>query len=268
MSDRRLLTLKETQDLLLSVMIDFDRFCRERDLEYYMIGGTILGAVRHQGFIPWDDDIDVAMIRPVYEKFLTVMKEFDPRYEIKHFRTASRCNFVITRIMIPGTFIDNPSLKDSGIDQRLYFDIFPLDFVPEDRALQEEQRKKLKKLKNLLSLVDFKVYNQRPDKVLERRVVSTFLKPRRQMILNRLDRLMRQYSDTEQVCSMASQYDYFRQVFDRKIYGTPVEYRFEGHDFYGPACAHEYLNQLYGEDYMELPPESKRRKGFDIYLEE
>ena len=68
--------LVEVQKRLMNIMIKFDAFCKEKGLVYYILGGTLLGAVRHHGYIPWDDDIDVGMIRDYYEKFLTLSSKF------------------------------------------------------------------------------------------------------------------------------------------------------------------------------------------------
>lgn len=249
-------------------MIDFDTFCNEHELDYYIIGGTLLGAVRHGGFIPWDDDIDVGMIRNTYEKFLSLVAFFPKRYEVVNYRKANNCDYVITRIYIPNTYIDNPVLYKTKLDKRLYFDVFPLDYAPDDEVLQEQQKSKLKKYKLLLSLTDFKIYNKRIDKVLARKILSIILQPFRQVLLYRMDNLMRRYKETNRICSMASQYDYQKQLFGKEVYGKPVKYNFEGYSFYGPANYRAYLKQLYGEDYMQLPPASKRRTGYDIYMEE
>ena len=112
------------------------------------------------------------------------------------------------------------------------------------------------------------MYNSRIDKVLTRKTISVILSPFRMSILKRIEKHMMKFTETNYICSMASQYDYRKQLFAKEIYGVPKEYLFEGHYFYGPEYAHEYLSQLFGEDYMQLPPLSKRRKGFDIYLEE
>lgn len=219
------------------------------------------------GFIPWDDDIDVGMPRDDYNKFLDLIPTFNSKYEIKNYRYSANCDFVITRIFIPQTLIDNPILRKANVDKRLYFDIFPLDYAPEDPQLQDSQKNKIKKMKALINLIDYKDYQSRFDKMLIRRLISSILKTFRKPLLSKLELQMSQYHDTSFLCSMASQYDYDKQIFNKTVYGCPIEYDFEGLKFYGPAQAECYLRQLYGEDYMLLPPLEKRRKGFDIYME-
>lgn len=264
----RKLDIKETQGILLNVMIKFDSFCRENNIQYYMIGGTMLGAYRHKGFIPWDDDIDVGMVREQYELFLERSVSFDQKYNIVNYRSAKNCDYVITRIYIPGTYIDNPHYEKSKTDKRLYFDIFPLDHAPDERHEQELQSKKLLALKKKMNLMDFKTYNKRIDKVAARWIISKLLSKKRDRILSQLDQTMSKYKNTDFLCSMASQYKYEKQLFPIEIYGVPTEYSFEGMKFFGPEKADDYLSQLFGNDYMKLPPKDKRRPALNIYYED
>lgn len=261
----RKLLIGETQRILLGVMVDFDCFCREEGLSYYMIGGTMLGAYRHKGFIPWDDDIDVGMVREEYEKFIVASERFGR--EIKNYRVSDDCDYVITRIYIPGTMIENPSLKYTKLDQRLYFDIFPLDYAPNDVQQQKHQAKMIYKLKKKKGRMDFKIYDRNVIKNGIKLVLAEILSFRRRQILTALDDEMRKFSNTNYLCSMGSQYEYKRQLFDMEVYGRPTEYEFEEHKFYGPEKPEIYLNQLYGENYMQLPPVEKRRSAMNIYAD-
>ena len=260
------LQIKETQALLLSVMVEFDAFCRKHGLQYYMLGGTMLGAVRHKGFIPWDDDIDVGLVRSDYERLLTMSDELKKLYDIGNYRTSDRCDFVITRLYINNTVIDNPHYRKSQMDKRLYFDIFPLDYVPANQDERISQAKKLKKIKKISELIEYKEYSNNPIKRLGRRFISGILFPISKMILHNMEKCMSKYSETDSICSMASQYSYERQLFPKDVYGIPTEYDFEGFRFWGPEKADAYLSQLFGEDYMEMPSEEKRRPMQNIYL--
>ena len=264
----RKILIHETQSILLSVMIDFDAFCRKEGLAYYMIGGTMLGAYRHKGFIPWDDDIDVGMVRSEYEKFIASSGRFSKKYDIKNYRVSNDCDYVITRIYIPGIYIDNPRCKYTKLDKRLYFDIFPLDYAPDDPQQQKRQKEKLERLKFKKELMDFKVYNRNIIKNAAKFVIASILSLRRKSILTALDNEMKQFCSTEYLCSMGSQYAYERQLFNVSVYGKPTEYEFEGHMFYGPEKPEIYLSQLYGNDYMQLPAAEKRRPVLNIYADE
>lgn len=264
----RKLELQELQGILLNVMVDFDAFCRKHHLVYYMIGGTALGAQRHEGFIPWDDDIDVGMPREDYERLLRLNEKIEGMYELSNYRNSHNCDYVLTRIYIPGTQIDNPIVRKTKLDKRLYFDIFPLDNIPADNAKRRKQKKDIIRLKRLLNYVDYREYNDNIMKRLVRYGLSCALMPFRNLILCSLEREMQHYNNEGYLCSLASQYSYEKQAFNKAVYGIPQEYKFQGYSFWGPAKMEEYLSQLYGSDYMELPPVEKRRKGHDVYVDD
>lgn len=265
-----ILPLEQVQNILKELMREVDTFCRKRDINYYIIGGTLLGAVRHNGFIPWDDDIDIGMIREDYEKFLSVASEFSDAYEVKNYHNFNHCDYVITRIYIPNTYIDKATIRNTKLDKRLYFDIFPLDKTPEKVEDMQKHAKAIKKLRSKVILSIPFEYSKNKLKRFARKIISFPLAPFRTLLLNRLDCIMQKYnnSSSNKICSMASQYSYNKQAMEYEIYGTPAEYDFEGLSLLGPANAQEYLTRLYGEDYMELPPVEKRRKGFDIYIKD
>lgn len=264
----RKLELFEIQRMLLDVMIEFDSFCREHQLTYYMIGGTALGAQRHKGFIPWDDDIDVGMPREDYEKLLKLNKKIGNTYELRNYHNAKNCDYALTRLYIPGTEIDKPFLRKSKLDKRLYFDIFPLDYVPENAEERHKHKNQIKRLKTILSFVDYKDYQRGPAKSVARKMLSLCLMPFRKLILNSLNNCMTKYGNEGYLCSLASQYSYEKQTFAADVYGQPCDYLFEGHMFKGPQRMDVYLSQLYGSDHMELPPVEKRRPGNNVYFTE
>ena len=261
--------IKETQNLLLKVMKEFDLFCRVNGLHYYMIGGTLLGAIRHKGFIPWDDDIDVGMMRNDYEKFISLSTKFPSNYIIENYRNSKKVDFVLTRIYIPNTYIDNPYIRRTKLNKCLYFDIFPLDYVPNDEKLQRKQERSLCFYKKLLSRLDLHTYSNNIIINLCKKVISLILQPFRTIIIRSMDKIMSQYNNSGSnfVCSMASQYSYTKQKMPIDIYGEPQIYQFQGNGFMGPKKADDYLKQLYGPDYMIVPPVEKRKRGFDVYWE-
>lgn len=264
----RKLDITEVQALQLSLMKKLHAFMEEKNIKYYMIAGSALGAVRHKGFIPWDDDIDIGLFREDYEKFLNAAKEFDPRYEIINHRNAHNCDFCLTRIYIPNTKIDNLVIANTGLDQRLYMDVFPLDNVPDSIDERIAFEKRIKKRKSILEKTDVRNYGNTGIVLFCKSVISFILKPNRNIIISSTERLMKTYDSqkTEAVCSLCSQYSFKKQVMLKEIYGTPTMYAFEDTSFYGPEKIDAYLTTLYGANYMQIPPISKRRKGHDILM--
>lgn len=263
----RKMDIKEVQGELLELMKKLHAFLSENGLSYYLIAGSTLGAVRHGGFIPWDDDIDIGMMREDYEAFLQLAHRFDPQYDIVNFQNGKHCDFVLCRIYINNTMIDNPQFANTKLDQRLYLDVFPLDNVPEDEAESAKFERKIRKKRKLLAYCDAKNYNNGKAALMAKKALACCLSPMRSSILKSVDRLMKKYRDCETpyVCSLCSQYSFKKQKMPKAYYGTPVLHLFDGCEFYVPAQTDAYLTHLYGGDYMEMPPESKRRKGHDIY---
>ena len=264
---RRKLSLIEVQDKLFDMMCYVDDFCAKHQIKYYMLGGTALGARRHEGFIPWDDDIDIGMLREDYEKFISLAHKLEGDFVFKNYRNDKRCDSVITRMYFLNTEIENPAIEHPWFDKRMYFDVFPLDYVPSEATKQEKQKDTLIRLKQLIW---WSMPFRHTSSMLKRTVaniIHTCLRPLHNVFLKKMDQVMATYNKDEAcgICSMASQYTYDRQLMAIEVYGEPVKYKFRDKEFYGPEKIDTYLEQLFGPDYMQIPPVEKRRMGFSIY---
>ena len=264
----KLLSINEVQQMQLALMKELHKFLVDNEINYYFLGGSALGAVRHKGFIPWDDDIDIGMFRKDYEKFLTLCDRFDTKHEVINFKKTNNSDNLLTRIYFNKTYIDNKQLRCSKLDKRLYLDIFPLDNIPDETKKQVKFEKKINRLKRIILMIDVRIYTQSSIKFITKKMISQILKTFRNIILNKGDKLLKKYKDekTIKVASLCSQYSFKKQLMDKKIYGTPTLVKFEDAYFYIPEMYDEYLSQLFGEDYMLVPPEEKRRKGHNIYI--
>lgn len=267
------ISLRELQLLQLDAMKYLDAFCTRNGINYYMIGGTLLGAVRHNGFIPWDDDIDIAMLRSDYEKFVRLLSREidDSKYFLQNYDTEKEFQPALSRLCIKGTFMEYPSEKHLNICKNTYIDIFPLDNVPDDELLREKQCTELSKVDKLFQyrigrVFDSGIFNYKKIvKGVIRQIMRLYpiakLKSRRVQIMT-----MYADVDTECVCSTVSQYGYKKQIMKRCIYGTPQRLKFEDCELLAPEKYDEYLTHLFGKNYMQIPPEHKRVKPHDAYL--
>ncbi len=128
--------LKKIQSCEIGILGQIDALCKKHGLEYFSIGGTTLGAVRHEGFIPWDDDIDIAMPRGDYEKFLEVAKKELPEgFTLQHYSTEPLTPFYFTKIRRDGTRFVEYYLRDLPIHHGVFVDIFPFDNIPDNKYL-------------------------------------------------------------------------------------------------------------------------------------
>lgn len=262
--------IKKYQQAQLSLLEETDRICQELGICYYMIGGTLLGAVRHGGFIPWDADIDIAMPRADYERFRKYWEdENSSQYFYQHYTTEANHFSPHGILRIRGTHvvmrgrISRFKPKEDGI----YLDVFPLDEPPVEKTAQEKQMKRIKRIRTLIEWKAGYTYGNKTGsaKQLAKKAVQLCLLPLSLPALNKmLDRAMRKHtgSGSGYLVSMASHYSYWKQLMPQQIYGEPIRIAFEDGQFCAPAQIDAYLKQIYG-DYMQLPPVEKRFSDLD-----
>ena len=253
--------VRKIQLMVLNIFLEFERICKKHGLRYYLAGGTILGAVRHGGFIPWDDDMDITMPRPDYDRFLKIAKK-----ELSsEFVLDKDCvPFCHNRIEYRDTKFDT-FWRDGGV----FLDILALDGSPDDaraRARHEAKTKfwrfiMLEKVRPLPALNSQRevqrIYLVR---LLARMIPRWFLKWR----WNRWARHWHCDGTSHWVCLPASIYTYDQERFPKEYWGEPVMVEFEGHSF--PTMRHweDYLVCHFG-DYRKLPPKTLRKSHHFIY---
>ena len=121
-------TLKKLHIVEVEILDEIDRVCKKNNIEYFLIGGTLLGAIRHKGFIPWDDDLDVGMTRENYEKFINIApNELDSKYYLDNFKTNTNCHLPFSKIRKNNTTMDEEATKNFNNHKGIFVDIFPFD---------------------------------------------------------------------------------------------------------------------------------------------
>lgn len=261
--------IKKYQSVQMQLLVETDRICQELGICYYMIGGTLLGAVRHGGFIPWDADIDIAMPRHDYEEFRSYWeKENSNKYFYQHFTTDPNHLSPHAVLRIRGTHVVMNSRISQTYPQKedgIYLDIFQLDEPPMEKKKQMKQMKRIKRIRRLIELKAAYIYLETSKaKKYIKRVISVLIPISLTTLNKSLDNEMKKYSGSgsEYLVSMASHYSYWKQLMPKSIYGEPQRIVFEGKQFCAPADTVAYLTQIYG-DYMKLPPVEKRYSDLD-----
>lgn len=252
--------LRALQLCELDILRAFTDVCERLGLRYYLVGGTLLGAVRHGGFIPWDDDIDVAMPREDYDRFARIAQaELGPNYFYQSPDTDPHYFLTYAKIRKKGTFFYEERFRDARFEQGVFIDIFPLDFCPPKGPVCHL-------LFNVLAVMNYRGQVDsgeayRPYAELSGRIGYALLRLYSPEGLvrarRRLLRLSRRLSDGKTLASYAGAYSYRGETFPEEWFGTPRDITFEGVIFSAPQGTEQILRQFYGE-YMQLPPLSER----------
>lgn len=262
-SDRRFLTLDEIHAVELGLLLKFDAFCEEYGLRYSLAGGTLLGAVRHKGFIPWDDDIDLCMPRPDWDRLVQIAQEDaipeETGFEARPFFMTELPDTPLLKVIDPHWMVQAEAENE---ETNLWLDVIPVDGLPSDERDLSRLYSKARVLRKTLMIGTSTAESghsraRRAFKYIAGPVLRAFNAVK--YLGRALDVLARKipYGSTPYV-----------GVLTWGLYGTGervplagfekvVGLEFEGREFSCMSCWDEYLSGIYG-DYMQLPPEDQR----------
>ncbi len=262
------MALNETQQYILQVLREVIHVLDELEIPYYMQGGTMLGAIRHGGFIPWDDDVDLGIPRADYERLLTMVAERLPEnLELHTYDDTTDHHYYFARIVDKRYQIRRMGSLEERLEN-VWVDLFPLDGMPNGGAarLWHKLRLLIVRLKYHLSCFE-KVNIKRPGRPpVERFIikiatwtrVGKWFNTRKQ--LDKMDALLKKYppESSDWLINFMGQTSYkFNEMFKKEVYGKKTTYKFEDFSLIGPEQYDAYLTSLYG-DYMTPPKESDR----------
>ena len=246
----------------LNIFEFFRKICDENNLKYYAIGGTLLGTIRHKGFIPWDDDMDIAMPRDDYEKFIGLFSENNYKYKLFNYKLTPEYKFYISRLCNTEYQIE----EVSGYVTDLFIDIFPIDAMPSNKIIRKIHYLRIFYHKLLLSFyyndtIDMKMKRKWYEKILikiaKTNIFKKFVNPIKEK--NRLDKVLKTYKFNGSKYSGTIMGTYkTREIVETRLFGKPTLYEFENTQICGPEKYDEYLTHMYG-DYMKMPSEKDRR---------
>lgn len=252
--------LKELQQTELSILTAFDAYCKKHNLKYYLIGGALLGAARYKGFIPWDDDIDVAMPREDYEE----LKQLWQKDNIKgHFlqNEDSDPNFArcIMKVRKENTQIVEKNSAHIQMHQGIYIDIFPIDYVQSDNLKKINRRAKtIRRFMTLRAIKSGYKGNHHKIKNIIRCLI--FWLPKK-VIDKRIYRLctLENSKDKKYAILYLHNYNWQKQMHKIEVFGEGSLCDFEGLKFNAPSDMNAFLTKVFGEKYMQEPPKEKQK---------
>lgn len=264
------LNLDEIKIIELKILLELDNFCKKNNLKYYLAGGTLLGAIRHKGFIPWDDDIDVCMPREDYEFLVNNFTSNNKNLIIKS-SLLNNLDIPFAKILDMSTEIDS-KFDESETKKYLWIDIFPVDGLPENLDRVKEIYSICNFYRTILLLADAKLGE---GTTLFRKCSKYILKPLAKLYgkkrcVEKLEKIAQSNSyETSKYVGIVTWGLYgIGERMLKSEFKKSIEIEFEGHKFLAFSCWDSYLKGLYG-NYMELPPVEKRKThNMTVYLKE
>lgn len=255
--------LKDFQNIELEILKYIDKICKKNDIKYSLCGGTLLGAIRHKGFIPWDDDIDIVMTRNDYERFLTIMdntyKDGD-KFKCLHYGNEEKYYYRFAKVVDLETKLEEIDF-DNPENLGIFVDVFPVDGL------------NIKKKKHIIHKADFygrllsyscmKRMRKRNDSSLKYFIkkficfrLAKMFKP--EHWLNKYEKYVKSFKLADhEYCDIYSGGMATKELFPTRFFDEIIDVEFEGLKFPAFKNYHEYLTNTYG-DYMTPPPPEKQ----------
>lgn len=253
------LLVEQFKPMLVDMLQFFHDFCQQHEIKYYMTGGTLLGAVRHQGFIPWDDDIDITLPRADYERLLDTFEDPTGRYQVVSIRNPG---YYLSSAKIIDTTTTMKENYDVSFEIGLFIDLFPMDNLSDDLMVAKKMFRKLKMDRQALTIKNLVVNSKRAfyKNIILQMGKVVWSPISRAAILKTIDQKSKEFENdqmTQYVGTVATGIYGEKEIFKKQWFDQSVLLPFENHRFYAPVGYHQLLTQLYG-DYMQLPPKEKQ----------
>lgn len=257
-------TLKHLQDVYLMMLKDFIKVCDENQIEYYLDGGSALGAVRHQGFIPWDDDIDIILFRDEYNRLIEILEKLpQDKYELLSSKNKKCYCRLHSQWNLKGTKTEAYYDMNTDFTLGICLDIFVLDNIPNDGL-----RKKIFSIKQTLirkliwsyEITNSEAYisknKERMGKILK--IIFKIFRINFTKIKKINNNFIEKYrnENCKNVCNLSTTYELVS--IPKNIFRPPKKVKFEDVEVNIPNDYDKYLKIIYGDNYMQIPPKEDR----------
>lgn len=260
------MTIKEVQQVSLEILKDVHDFCVKNNIKYSLCGGTLIGAIRHNGFIPWDDDLDIVMPRPDYDRFIRSYKSekgyklFSPEVEC-----GSPVSIRLTKVCeMEKTYMDNGAFIWTNVETGIGIDVIPAEGAPDTEEEAREQISGLTRYSHLASIyrTRFSPFREiskyigvnRKIRFVLKKLLGVFFD---ESIIGKFIRYQKRF-DYEDSSYFIAGFTYgIGEWQSKEIFDSFVLHKFEDSEFYVSSKYDQYLKSLFG-DYMRIPPKEKR----------
>lgn len=256
--------LEELKQIELNILIKIDKICKQHSWKYSLCGGTLLGAIRHKGFIPWDDDIDIAMPRGDYENFLKYVIEHghEQNIEVVSTKTSKCYAYLAAKICDTNTIMKEQNFERDGLDMGVYVDIFPIDGLGTKKDAKKNFRAKrfereLLVAKNWKRFFRSKTHAWYIEPIrFAFWIMSRFISTSK--LVQRVESYYAQFPlDVSEYAAVVCGSYREKEILPAKTLNTFINIKFEGNRFMAFNEYDTYLKSIYG-DYMKLPPKEKQ----------
>lgn len=260
--------LSPIQSKLLNMLEWFHSYCLENEIPYYIVGGSMLGAIRHRGFIPWDDDIDIVIPRPDYNRLLTLFTKQKDHYLLESPYSGNN-DYYYTYAKLYDTNTTLTERSKRNCRRGIYIDVFPLDGIGENEREVDVNFKKIDHLNMFLmtrtcALTKRRGFVKNASIVLSR-LIPPFIVDDHDLVI-RVDKTAASfgYEKSKYVANLMGAYRK-KEIMEKDIFGVPTEYQFENIVVFGVEHYNEFLTHIYG-NWKQIPPKEKQNSTHE-YVE-
>lgn len=260
--------LRKVQLEQLEMLKEIKRVCELLGIKYFLDSGTLLGAIRHEGFIPWDDDLDIAMLRSDYDRFLKeAPRVLDKKYFLQSWHSDKQYGMPFAKLRKNNTVYLEEAAENAGAHCGFYVDIFPYNVFPNDKEKQKWQASKYEFMRRAIMVkcgYTPWIMNASGIKVLVKRMLYCPMKlyaliHSREKMIEKFDEISTAFNheESEYLFAQGGASNYGKWIIPRECFDEAELHIFEDSDFSIPKEWKLYLTKVYG-NYMQLPPEDKR----------
>ena len=263
--------LRKAQLLMLKILKEVHKICEENNIKYFLSDGTLIGAIRHQGFIPWDDDLDIGMLREDYEKFCKIAPQIlSENFILQNFQTDKGYGLQFGKVILKNTvWIEKVAKNTNRQWSGIYIDIFPYDNITENKKMQKLINRLYIFIQGLI-LIKFKYINisnyesmaKKLKYVLKKIYLCTISK---KLLIYIRDSICKRYLNKSNTLVTKYGGNFYKNQNPYNFYKDLTLQNFEDTSFYIPKNYDKILKNLYG-NYMEIPPiEKQRQHGIEYF---